>query len=91
MINIWLHTRIKYGKMKVTHVTTKPYKVAYIFLFLAITSSIYLEIMVNVVHAGNYYGLVQDWLYGPWFMIIIVNLEIAKICCLIEYNLHVTY
>lgn len=36
ILNITLHMRIKFGNMAVTHVTFKPYKMAYVFLTLAI-------------------------------------------------------
>ena len=36
ILNIILHTRIKFGSMVVTHMTTTPYKIAYIFLIMAL-------------------------------------------------------
>ena len=60
---VYLHTRIQYGNMVVTHITTRPYKIAIFFLMTALLESIYLLINVNVTFKGDFHAF-RDYLVG---------------------------
>lgn len=54
IVNIGLHLRIKYGDMVITHMTTLPYKIAYVVLIVGLIESLMLLIMRNIVFADDF-------------------------------------
>ena len=77
-MNIVLHTRIKFGSMVVTHNTTKPYKVAYIFLLLAGIQSVSLIYLTNVYYARNFNKIRDLWIENNIFKVVFISFELLK-------------
>lgn len=55
LLNGFLHIRIKYGSMVVTHVTTRPYKFAYGYLLLAISQTLGLIFLTNIYYRDDFH------------------------------------
>ena len=52
--NAYLYSQIRYGKMAITHVSMRPYKIAFVFLLIALAETVYVLILSDVVFANNF-------------------------------------
>ena len=66
LVNVTMHTRLKYGDMVVTHITTRPYKVATVFLVVALLESIFLIYLNNIWADGDFTQILTTWNTKPW-------------------------
>ena len=48
LVNVTQHTALKYGDVVVTHTSTRPYKIASLFLVVALLESIFLIYLTDV-------------------------------------------
>ena len=48
LTNIYLHMCIKYGEIVVNHITTQPYKIAFVYITFSIFQCAYLLFEVNI-------------------------------------------
>ena len=79
LANVFLHVRIKFGRVVVTHMTTVPFKVAYGFLFVSILQCMYLIYVVNVTFENNFDDFRQDWIRDPRIKIVFIFFELTKL------------
>ena len=54
LVSITQHTGLKYGDIVVTHTSTRPYKIASIFLVAALLESMFLIYLTNVQTNGDF-------------------------------------
>ena len=85
--NTFLHVRIKYGSMVVTHMTTWPYKIIFFFLIVAIIESVMLLILDNIVFAGHFENFLRFTTTNAIFKLTLVAFEIAKIALVFVFVL----
>ena len=78
ILNVILHVRIKFGNMVVTHVTTRPYKIAYVFLILALLQTVGMIYLTNIYYDGQFTEVVNLWLDSSVFKVIFVSFELFK-------------
>ena len=79
------YTRVKYGDMVVTHLTTRPYQLALVLLTVALFECIFLLIKANVIYAGNFEGLIAHWVASKTFKVTFMGFETLKYCCIIHF------
>ena len=79
LANIFLHVRIKFGRVVVTHMTTWPYKVAYGFLIVSILQCQYLMYVLNVVFDNDFEDFREDWISHSRIKIIFIFFELTKL------------
>ena len=79
LINIVLHTRIKFGDMVVSHITTWPYKVAYVFMFISLLESTIAVCVLNIHFEGDFTKFVESWENNGPFNALIMAFELCKI------------
>ena len=77
IIVIVLHVRIIYGDMIVTHMTTIPHKVTYIFLSLAIVECVVI-LFITEVTFDDYEDFEDFWIGKKWFNIAFFCFQNAK-------------
>ena len=85
LINVGLHTRIKYGNMVVTNISTVPYKIAYWFLIIALCQAIMLVYMVNIHFTGVFAKFIDYWINSPTFNAIFMAFECNKIAAILIF------
>ena len=79
LVNLVLHTRIKFGNMVVSHITTRPYKVAYAFLFLSFTETLIMICIVNIHDEGDFSRFINKWIWDGQFNAVLIAFEISKL------------
>ena len=78
ILNGILHMRIKFGSMVVTHITTRPYKIAYVFLILALVQTTSMIFITNIVYKGEFNEVVKFWISSPTFKTVFISFELCK-------------
>ena len=85
LINIVLHTRIKFGDMVVSHISTWPYKVAYVFMFISLLESMIVICVLNIHFSGNFLEFVNSWKHNGPFNALIMAFELCKITWIVVF------
>ena len=78
LVNLGLHLRIKYGDMVITHMTTLPYKIAYVVTIVGLIESLMMIIMLNIVFLGDFNQFTTYISDTPFFLLLFSTLEIVK-------------
>lgn len=91
LLNGILHYRIKFGDMLITHMTTLPYKRAYVFIFFALIQNSYLLVLSNIVFKGDFDDLVSHWHDNSLFKCIFACLELCKFGSICNFVFTVTF
>ena len=89
--NAYLYSQIKYGNMTITHVSMRPYKIAFLFLLIALAETVYVLILSDVVFANDFKVFLHHWTESKYFKRLIIGFEMSKFCAIIAFLLSQTF
>ena len=69
---------MRFGNMVVTHTTTNPYKVTYLFLSFALAQCVMFIFTANVTYKGNFNEFIKFWIDNSLYEAVFFTFELCK-------------